>query len=54
MTFRKIIQPLQCETGQALTEYAMILAFVAIVAIAALTLIGDSTRSFLQEIATRI
>jgi len=38
------------EKGQAVTEYAPILAFVAIVAIAVLTAIGDDVSSLLTSV----
>jgi pilus assembly protein Flp/PilA len=42
------------EKGQALVEYALILALVAIVAIAALELLGTNVSSRLDEIAKKI
>jgi Flp pilus assembly pilin Flp len=39
------------EAGQGLSEYALILAFVAIVAIAALTLLGADITSVLSSVA---
>jgi pilus assembly protein Flp/PilA len=40
------------EDGQALVEYALILALIALVAIAALTLTGTNISSLLNTIAT--
>jgi pilus assembly protein Flp/PilA len=42
------------EEGQALAEYALILALVAVVAIGALTLLGTNVASRLDQIATAI
>lgn len=39
------------EEGQGLAEYALILALIAIVVIAALTLLGDNITAILNEIA---
>jgi Flp pilus assembly pilin Flp len=40
------------ETGQTLTEYALILALVAVAAVAALKLIGTDINGLLNTIAT--
>ena len=42
------------EKGQALTEYGLILALIAVVCIAALTLTGTSVSGVLNNIATQI
>jgi pilus assembly protein Flp/PilA len=42
------------EEGQALVEYALILALIAVVAIAALTLLGGNVKNILSNIATTI
>lgn len=42
------------EDGQGLTEYALILAFVAVAAIGALVLLGGGISSFLSSVAGRI
>jgi pilus assembly protein Flp/PilA len=42
------------EEGQGLTEYALILALIAIVAIAALTLLGGKVQSALSTVATSL
>jgi pilus assembly protein Flp/PilA len=42
------------EDGQGLTEYALILALVAVVAIAALTLLGGKVTSVLSTAANSI
>jgi len=42
------------EEGQGLTEYALILALIAIVAIAALTFLGGKVTSALSTVATSL
>ena len=42
------------EAGQTLTEYALILMLISLVAIAALTSIGQSVNSFLAGIASQV
>jgi Flp pilus assembly pilin Flp len=42
------------ETGQGLSEYALILFFIAIVAIAALTFLGSDISSILSQVATNL
>ena len=42
------------EKGQGLTEYALILALIAIVAIAALTLLGGKVTSVLNTISSSL
>jgi pilus assembly protein Flp/PilA len=42
------------EQGQGLAEYALILAFIAVVCIAALTLLGVSITSILNSITTQL
>lgn len=42
------------EEGQGLAEYALILALIAIVVIAALTLLGDNITAILNEIAAAL
>ena len=46
------MSPLRGEEGQGLSEYALILGLVAIVAVAALQLLGVSITSFLDSVAT--
>jgi Flp pilus assembly pilin Flp len=45
---------LRDEEGQGLTEYALIIAFVSIVAIVALKLLGTNITSVLNEAAKEI
>lgn len=42
------------EEGQGLAEYALILAFIAVVAIAALIFLGSDISSLLSEVASSI
>ena len=42
------------ERGQGLTEYALILALIAVVAIAALHFLSDGVRSELTSVATSL
>jgi pilus assembly protein Flp/PilA len=42
------------EEGQGLTEYALILALIAVVAIAALTLLGGKITSVLSTVASSV
>ena len=42
------------ERGQGLAEYALILALIAVVVIAAVTLLGTNINSILSTIATKI
>jgi Flp pilus assembly pilin Flp len=42
------------ETGQGLTEYALILLFIAVVAVAALTFLGSDISSLLSHVANSL
>jgi Flp pilus assembly pilin Flp len=42
------------EAGQGLTEYALILFFIAVVAIAALTFLGSDISSILSQVANAL
>jgi pilus assembly protein Flp/PilA len=42
------------EEGQALVEYALILALVAVVCIGALTLLGTNVNNILNQIAAAV
>ena len=48
------IEGLRSEEGQALVEYALILALIAVVSIAALTALGVNVATQLQNIANAI
>jgi pilus assembly protein Flp/PilA len=51
MMFTRAIED---EEGQGLTEYALILALIAVVAIAALTLLGGKVTSVLNSAASSL
>lgn len=42
------------EEGQSLSEYGLILALIAVVAITALTLLGDNIKAMFENIAENI
>ena len=48
------LSKLQQEEGQGLAEYALILAFIAIVAIAAVTFLGTQVDAILDEIGNAL
>ena len=48
------IQNAKEEAGQTLVEYGLILALISIVAIAALTLIGDNVTAVFNDIADEL
>lgn len=48
---RAYLKSFQDEKGQALTEYGLILALIAVVCIGALTLTGTSVRDMLNNLA---
>jgi Flp pilus assembly pilin Flp len=50
----RIAVALRNEEGQGLSEYALILVFVAIVAILALTFLGTTITSILSKVATSL
>jgi Flp pilus assembly pilin Flp len=49
-----IAASLRNEEGQGLAEYALILFFIAVVAIAALTFLGSDISSLLSKVATSL
>jgi Flp pilus assembly pilin Flp len=49
-----VTRALREETAQGLSEYALILVFVAIAAVTALTFLGGDIASFLSSVATAI
>jgi Flp pilus assembly pilin Flp len=54
-TFRlRLVDALRGEEGQGLSEYALILVFVAIVAVAALTFLGTTITSILSSVANAL
>jgi Flp pilus assembly pilin Flp len=50
----RLIVALRREEGQGLAEYALILAFIAVVAISALLLLGSDISSLLNKVATSL
>jgi Flp pilus assembly pilin Flp len=50
-TIRTCIAAVQGEEGQGLAEYSLILVFVAVVAVVALTFVGVSITSFISSAA---
>jgi Flp pilus assembly pilin Flp len=51
---RRVHCHLRAEDGQGLAEYAMVLTFVGVVAIAALTFVGSDITSVLSSLANQI
>lgn len=52
--FNHFLATLKDEKGQALSEYGLILALVAVIAITALTLLGGNVAATLTNIATAL
>ncbi|MDO8616500.1 MAG: Flp family type IVb pilin [Dehalococcoidia bacterium] len=50
----RLVARFQREDGQAMAEYGLILALIAVVAIAALTLLGTTIAGKLGEITTAL
>jgi pilus assembly protein Flp/PilA len=50
----RIVAKLQNEEGQALAEYGLILGLIAVVAIAALTILGLAVTDKIQNVANAI
>ena len=48
---KTLLARLRDQTGQGLAEYALILAFIAVVAVLALTFLGGDISSLLSQIA---
>jgi Flp pilus assembly pilin Flp len=48
---RSVLARMREEAGQGLAEYALILAFIAVVAVLALTLLGGDISSLLNKVA---
>jgi pilus assembly protein Flp/PilA len=51
-TVRKLLRRIRQRKGQSLVEYALILALVAIVVIAALTTLGQSASNKMNTVST--
>jgi|HubBroStandDraft_6_1064221.scaffolds.fasta_scaffold697062_2 pilus assembly protein Flp/PilA len=52
--FKNLVTMLRSDDGQGLVEYALIIALVSVVAIAALTFLGSSAKSQLNSAASAI
>ena len=52
--FNHLIATLKDKKGQALSEYGLILALVAVIAIGALTLLGGNVRTTLGNVAAAL
>jgi pilus assembly protein Flp/PilA len=53
--FMAYLRPfLKREEGQALVEYALILALIAVVSVGALTLLGTSVRDLLNSVTAQL
>lgn len=52
--FNHLFTALKDEKGQALSEYGLILALIAVIAIGALTLLGGNVSATLTSIATAL
>jgi pilus assembly protein Flp/PilA len=52
--FKNLISMLRSDDGQGLVEYALIIALVSVVAIAALTFLGTSANTQLNKAASAI
>lgn len=52
--FKHLLAALKDEKGQALSEYGLILALVAVIAIAALTLLGGNVATTLGNVAAAL
>ncbi len=48
------VKAMRDEAGQGLSEYALILFFIAVVCIAALTFLGSDISSLLSNVATSL
>jgi len=53
LLINKLIRPTRDESGQALAEYALIVAFIAIVCIAVLVALGTAVGIPFQDYITR-
>jgi pilus assembly protein Flp/PilA len=51
---KKIIDFLKDEEGAALPEYALLVALIAVVCIAAITLVGEKASDKLSEVASEL
>jgi Flp pilus assembly pilin Flp len=49
---RSVLARMRVEAGQGLAEYALILAFIAVIAVVALTFLGGDISSLLNKVGT--
>jgi pilus assembly protein Flp/PilA len=52
--FRNLIKSVRREEGQTLSEYALILVLIAVVAIVAITLLGNQISAVINSIANAL
>ena len=52
--FEALLSRIRDERGQGLAEYALVLALIAVVAIAALVFLGTQVRSILSSVGAAI
>jgi pilus assembly protein Flp/PilA len=52
--FRNLVKSVRREEGQTLSEYALILVLIAVVAIVAITLLGNQITTVLNSIANAL
>jgi len=52
--FRNSVQAIRKEEGQTLSEYALILVLIAVVAIVAITLLGSQISAVISSIAAAL
>jgi pilus assembly protein Flp/PilA len=52
--FRKLVRSIRREEGQTLSEYALILVLIAVVAIIAVTLLGNQITAVINQIANAL
>ncbi len=52
--FRSLIKSVRREEGQTLSEYALILVLIAVVAIVAITLLGNQISAVINSIANAL
>jgi len=53
-TMTKLLRPLKSRKGQTLVEYALILAFISVVAISVLTSLGQQIKGTFTKISSSL